>query len=104
MYKQKDNTDLKPRSAVHKPDTLQILYDGICQIDRYWHFTNCIEKTSASLATYDKVTRIIYIHRKLCLKEFYFAAKVCFYYYYVFKTFKRTLRGKMQCMISMCKD
>lgn len=45
MYKQKDNTDLKPRSAVHKPDTLQILYDGICQIDRYWHFTNCIEKT-----------------------------------------------------------
>lgn len=61
MYKQKDNTDLKPRSAVQKPDILQIRFVDICQIDRYWHFTNCIEKTSASLATYYKVTRIIYL-------------------------------------------
>lgn len=34
MYKQKAMKDLKSRSAVHKPDTLQIHYDDIGQIDR----------------------------------------------------------------------
>lgn len=34
MYKQKAMTDLKLRSAVHTPDTLQIHYDDLCQIDR----------------------------------------------------------------------